>query len=254
MAAPCVDPHLRAHEHWCFLQRDAEVGATTPAGSTARRDSGGAAKTPWRTPPPVFAEAATPNTAIAASGWQELCGAADQGALSRDPALRSGKAQSMCLPDHLHPGCCRWLCLHFAYARPMLVWLNADAQVEPAAASSEWVDDGSLPVDGEGTLPFYMLDAHEEYGAPGTVYLFGKVRRESKQWHLRREWPLRLKLCGTHRVNALLHQPLSMRSTARHALQRCWSCKLKTDVYVAISCIADCRYRTRGSSCRAAPW
>ena len=56
-------------------------------------------------------------------------------------------------------------------------WLTADEQAEPPAASAkEWADDGSLPVDGEGTLPFYMLDAHEEIGAPGTVYLFGKAR------------------------------------------------------------------------------
>ncbi len=44
---------------------------------------------------------------------------------------------------------------------------------EPAA---EWVDDGSLPLDGEGNLPFYFLDAHEEPSQPGVVHLFGKVR------------------------------------------------------------------------------
>ena len=32
----------------------------------------GAPKTPWRTPPPTFAELATPQTAMATAGWQEL--------------------------------------------------------------------------------------------------------------------------------------------------------------------------------------
>ena len=60
-------------------------------------------------------------------------------------------------------------------------WLIADEQAEPPTASArEWADDGSLPVDGEGTLPFYMLDAHEEMGAPGTVYLFGKARHDNQ--------------------------------------------------------------------------
>ena len=55
--------------------------------------------------------------------------------------------------------------------------LSADEEAEaPTASAREWADDGSLPVDGQGTLPFYMLDAHEEIGVPGTVYLFGKAR------------------------------------------------------------------------------
>ncbi len=40
----------------------------TPAASSS---GGGAPKTPWRTPPPTFAEVATPLTAVAASGWQQ---------------------------------------------------------------------------------------------------------------------------------------------------------------------------------------
>lgn len=43
------------------------------------------------------------------------------------------------------------------------------------APAAEWVDDGSLPVDNEGALHFFFLDAHEEIHAPGVVYLFGKV-------------------------------------------------------------------------------
>ena len=44
---------------------------------------------------------------------------------------------------------------------------------------TEWVDDGSLAVSGDGTLPFYLIDSHEESTAPGTVYLFGKVRLDT---------------------------------------------------------------------------
>lgn len=38
-------------------------------------------------------------------------------------------------------------------------------------------DGSSLPLDAEGRLPFFLIDAHEEpYGAnPGTIYMFGKV-------------------------------------------------------------------------------
>lgn len=40
----------------------------------------------------------------------------------------------------------------------------------------EWKDDGSLPLDGEGQLPFFLVDAHEESARPGDVFLFGKVQ------------------------------------------------------------------------------
>ena len=45
-----------------------------------------------------------------------------------------------------------------------------------AAEAKEWVDDGSLPVDGGGALPFFFLDAHEEAASPDRLFLFGKVR------------------------------------------------------------------------------
>lgn len=38
-----------------------------------------------------------------------------------------------------------------------------------------WTDDGSLPLNSQGQLPFFLLDAHEETATPGLVYLFGKV-------------------------------------------------------------------------------
>ena len=50
-----------------------------------------------------------------------------------------------------------------------------EAGAAPVSALPEWVDDGSLPVEGDGQLPFYLLDAHEEFAQPGVVFLFGKV-------------------------------------------------------------------------------
>ena len=46
-----------------------------------------------------------------------------------------------------------------------------EAEEEP----KEWVDDGSLPLDKDGQMMFYFLDAHEDAHLPHTVYLFGKV-------------------------------------------------------------------------------
>ena len=48
----------------CMQKREEEG---TPSASAQ-----GAPKTPWRTPPPTFAELATPQTATATAGWQEL--------------------------------------------------------------------------------------------------------------------------------------------------------------------------------------
>jgi len=42
--------------------------------------------------------------------------------------------------------------------------------------AAEWKPDSALPLDEhDKTLPFYFLDAHEDIGTPGTVFLFGKV-------------------------------------------------------------------------------
>ena len=49
-----------------------------------------------------------------------------------------------------------------------------------AASEEQWLDDGSLPLDG-GALPFYFLDAHEEPATPDTVYLFGKARHATSR-------------------------------------------------------------------------
>ena len=42
--------------------------------------------------------------------------------------------------------------------------------------AAEWKPDSGLPVDDfDKTLPFYFLDAQDDIGSPGTVFLFGKV-------------------------------------------------------------------------------
>lgn len=51
----------------------------------------------------------------------------------------------------------------------------ADDSAEAKEEEKVWVDDGTLPLGEGGVLPFYFMDAHEEPGAPDTVYLFGKV-------------------------------------------------------------------------------
>ena len=51
----------------------------------------------------------------------------------------------------------------------------ADEDGSEAQPETAWKDDGSLPLDGQGQLPFFLLDAHEEASTPGLVYLFGKV-------------------------------------------------------------------------------
>jgi len=51
----------------------------------------------------------------------------------------------------------------------------ADEDSSEAQPETAWKDDGSLPLDSQGQLPFFLLDAHEEASTPGLVYLFGKV-------------------------------------------------------------------------------
>ncbi len=60
-------------------------------------------------------------------------------------------------------------------ARILNLVVTADEESTDAQPESVWKDDGSLPLDGQGQLPFFLLDAHEETSTPGLVYLFGKV-------------------------------------------------------------------------------
>ena len=50
-----------------------------------------------------------------------------------------------------------------------------DGKGAEAQAEQEWKDDGSLPLDSQGQLPFYLIDVQEEHSNPGCLYLFGKV-------------------------------------------------------------------------------
>ncbi|KAI3432425.1 hypothetical protein D9Q98_003979 [Chlorella vulgaris] len=101
----------------------------------------GDGKTPYRTSAPVMAEAKTPATAGPASGWQVMYG--DESTAPREPGAAEG------------------------------------AEVAPSPLP-EWKDDGSLPLDGEGQLPFFLVDAHEESARPGDVFLFGKVLHQGQ--------------------------------------------------------------------------
>ena len=54
--------------------------------------------------------------------------------------------------------------------------LASDEPVEPEQAPNIMAADGSLPLDADGRLPFFFLDAYEDpHAMPGTVFLFGKV-------------------------------------------------------------------------------
>lgn len=52
---------------------------------------------------------------------------------------------------------------------------DEDGKGAEMQAEQEWKDDGSLPLDSQGQLPFYLIDVHEEHSNPGCLYLFGKV-------------------------------------------------------------------------------
>ena len=54
---------------------------------------------------------------------------------------------------------------------------SADVKKEEDLNDRVACDGSSLPLDAEGRLPFFLIDAHEEpYGGnPGTIYMFGKA-------------------------------------------------------------------------------
>ena len=65
--------------------------------------------------------------------------------------------------------------LYVPQNRRQFCFVCPDATEEIQEMEEEFVDDGSLPLDENGALPFYFLDAHEEHSTPDLVYLFGKV-------------------------------------------------------------------------------
>ena len=95
--------------------------------------------TPWITPAGAQQDVEPPSTGAAASGWRALY---DEGEEEEGPRQRDGEG----IED---PASCE--------------------------ETNPWQDDGTLPLDDDARLPFYLLDAHEEAAQPGTVYLFGKI-------------------------------------------------------------------------------
>lgn len=107
-----------------------------------------------KTPAPVFADPQTPATAVPVSGWQLLY---EKGEING--AQLPGDAGTADHETH-----------EAAASKGML-----DTATTSGALGEPWENDGTLPVDTDGALPFYFVDAHEEHGQPGTVFLFGKV-------------------------------------------------------------------------------
>ena len=75
-----------------WVQMQEEQG--TPSASSVKPP-----RTPWQTPPPAFAELATPQTAAATAGWQELCDEdpSKEGALSTHAAPSGTSILAGCL-------------------------------------------------------------------------------------------------------------------------------------------------------------
>ena len=66
-----------------------------------------------------------------------------------------------------------------AYGAEMSVDEIPERDAEPASVPA----DGSLPLEDDGTLPFFFLDAYEDAASvPGTVFLFGKVPLGPKEF------------------------------------------------------------------------
>ncbi|KAK2077328.1 hypothetical protein QBZ16_004962 [Prototheca wickerhamii] len=122
------------------------MDAVTPGVNKVPGAAAPASVASWQTPAPALpAPPATPATDCPAQGWQRIYAeTASQGAEAGDEA----------------PG-----------AEAMDT--TPSGSFRPSGPSAG--DDAELPLNGEGKLPFYLLDAHEELAQPGTVFLFGKV-------------------------------------------------------------------------------
>lgn len=68
-----------------------------------------------------------------------------------------------------------------AYAAVFSSAEATSADVAEDAAPATMAADGSLPLDADDSLPFFLLDAHEDISAPGTVFLFGRVPVEARK-------------------------------------------------------------------------
>lgn len=119
----------------------------TPLGIQSSMQSTGANPpgTAWKTPAPALPPLpATPATDCPAHGWEQIysSGAVDSPKMSDDDSS---------------------------------VAHQEEGKTENAAICATAFPSASLPLNAEGNLPFYLLDAHEEPAQPGTIFLFGKV-------------------------------------------------------------------------------
>lgn len=133
--------------------------AAAPLGTPAAKKSNAspssaAVVTPYRTPLPAVPASVcedplleTPATGAPAAGW-----AAQYDDLGAEVVVNDEEGEEMAIAAS-------------APSSPSIV---------PAAATP-LSDDAPLPLEKDGSLPFFLLDAHEEWATPGVVYLFGKV-------------------------------------------------------------------------------
>ncbi len=106
--------------------------------------------------------------------------------------------------------------------------------------AKEWVDDGSLPLE-DGKLPFFLLDAHEELGTPGTLYLFGKAR------HMQHLHPTSPRCCRSKpETTACLAIPAFPGRCASHSVH---GLSMKIEKIIAPNKLADWR-RNDMAMCR----
>ena len=68
---------------------------------------------------------------------------------------------------------------HVSITAASKIMLISTYAAEAKEEEPAWEDDGTLPVDASGSLPFFCVDAHEEHSTPGTLYLLGKVHGSS---------------------------------------------------------------------------
>lgn len=163
LAAP---PAAASALHPVAVRIKAEAGAAkpkaapslgTPAAAAKKDSSSNSAAassivTPYRTPapavPPTEDRLETPSTGAPAAGW-----AAQYDDLGAEVVVNEEGEEETAAA---------------AAAAP-----SSPSTIVPAAAPLS--DDAPLPLEKDGSLPFFLLDAHEEWATPGVVYLFGKV-------------------------------------------------------------------------------
>jgi hypothetical protein len=132
------------------------LGSPVRVGGAPPAAPGAAA--PAANPSRLFSDSPAPApgaAAAAAGGWQDLCDAPG----GAPPADANGAPPA----DEAADG----------------EWAPAGAAGDAAAAAAAGAADG-LPVDGDGNMPFYLLDAYENPDRTDNLYLFGKAWAQGK--------------------------------------------------------------------------